>query len=479
VKTPPASLGAPENASQVAPLLPATAPMPEPARRVNFFKALLLYWLLPGRYGPHLAAGSFLRAYLAHGVAMITALAILGARFFWQEHWELAALRDLATRDGLYGLRIAAAEAVVKLAIESTSPWFDWTPFIVAAAALPAIELGLPMVAILLMPWCAGGDRAGSVFRRSLKNVCWASTLAVPLVIVVVLLSTDLSGLQQDWPFYLLNLVFFVFILLLGRALLVGAGRYVGKPEGPAFGPREPRCDDCGYLLIGLPLETRCPECGLAVRESLPGGRRRPKVWQLNQFRPRGFLELIRLQWKVLRNSDFFKTLPVQEGFAAARHFWWGTWLLMLLLCLGGLYVSKLVWGEDAVLAGGPVALLVLVVPIAMQAVMMFTGCLYGQIRCGIRDYRVSAIACYYASPLIWPLLGVLVLGLLLWMLAESRGFSWWVSGYLEVLGIALTPGELALLKASLVFIVGILPALLFWWVGLRGALRAVRYANV
>lgn len=62
-----------EMPEHVAPLLPATAPAPEPARRINFFKALALYWLMPRRYGPHLAVASFRRAIAAHILAMILA----------------------------------------------------------------------------------------------------------------------------------------------------------------------------------------------------------------------------------------------------------------------------------------------------------------------------------------------------------------------------------------------------------------------
>ena len=111
--------------------------------------------------------------------------------------------------------------------------------------------------------------------------------------------------------------------------LVIGAGRYVGKPDGPAFAPREPRCETCGYTLVKLRPETRCPECGTSVRDSLSGGRRQPTVWQQNELNARGFLDLIRLQWVVLRDRTFFDRLPVQSGLAAARHFWWGTYILI------------------------------------------------------------------------------------------------------------------------------------------------------
>ena len=114
----------------------------------------------------------------------------------------------------------------------------------------------------------------------------------------------------------------------------------MGPADGPAFAPREPRCDACGYTLIKLPLGSNCPECGLANRDSLPGGRRRPTVWQQHELRPRGFGELIRMQWVILRDPGFFLRLPVHSGLPAARHFWWGTYLLMAVTLM---FVARLV----------------------------------------------------------------------------------------------------------------------------------------
>lgn len=39
-------------------------------------------------------------------------------------------------------------------------------------------------------------------------------------------------------------------------------------------------CERCGYRVDGLPDAGHCPECGLAIRESLPEVRRRGSAWQ-------------------------------------------------------------------------------------------------------------------------------------------------------------------------------------------------------
>ena len=59
--------------THVAPLLPPTADPPLPARRIGSLKAFLLFWLMPRRYGPHLAVASWKRAITAHVLALVDA----------------------------------------------------------------------------------------------------------------------------------------------------------------------------------------------------------------------------------------------------------------------------------------------------------------------------------------------------------------------------------------------------------------------
>src|SRR5207237_8950876 len=80
------------------------------------------------------------------------------------------------------------------------------------------------------------------------------------------------------------------FVLL--RIMLTGASRYAGPADGPAFRSREPLCEKCGYVIVGLPLPSHCPECGMTVANCLPGGRRRPTPWQKNEFNFRGIVDL-------------------------------------------------------------------------------------------------------------------------------------------------------------------------------------------
>ncbi|HUU85235.1 MAG TPA: hypothetical protein VM243_17180 [Phycisphaerae bacterium] len=456
----------------VADLLPATAPPPEPARRVNFFKALLLFWLLPRRYGPHLAVGSMRRALAAHGVAVLLAGAIpalpyVGEAIGWAD-------MDMSLHD----LRVALAEQVLELAQTSAFGRVPWAVAVMVLGAVPLGEVALVLVATAAMPWCAGGDRASSVWKRSVKNVYWSTTVVIPTAVIVALgYGVDLGQVRNDGLVILLGLLTLIVppVVIL-RMLVVGAGRYVGVPDGPAFAPREPRCESCGYTLIRLPAQGRCPECGVPIGESLPGGRRRPTVWQQKELRPRGFVELIRLQWVILRDPAFFDRLPVHSGLAAARHFWWGTFLLMVFTLLAAAKIGSLATVGDQpwqmVFAG--VAAVAVIVPFPLQAAMMSFACLWSQFRSGISDYRASAVVCYYAAPLMWPLvLGLVLAAVVAGALADSALVD--LKLHVGRSGEYFTAWHLAMIC---VFVLTI-ALLLFWGGRLLAALRSVRYANV
>jgi hypothetical protein len=191
---------------------------------------------------------------------------------------------------------------------------------------------------------------------------------------------------------------------------------------------------------------------------------------------------LIRLQRIVLRDRDFFRRLPVQSGMACARHFWWGTYMLMVLAVLLAYSVLSAVWGDssghrfDVPSVSEAASVAAIMSPaglFGLQVGGMFVGCLWSQWRLGVRDYRVSATACYYAAPLLWPfalfgpLVVIVVSGPLLSVFDPRRKFELW--------DFPLTGDVIGAIGLLVVF----LGCLVFWRVRLGAALRAVRYANV
>jgi len=472
-----------EASEYVAPLLPPTAAPPEPARRIGFFKAFLLFWLLPKRYGPHLAAGSWARALAAH----LVAVSVIGVVIVLPKLYTAIGQRMILPQSQVtpVNVREALADTILLTAVQSSGLAWSWLPLAGLAGLFVSPLLVVLLVGTTLMPWAAGGDRATSVWKRSVRNVLWSATFSVPATAISWILS------RVDWaklyPFDIALILVVILSIALGavlfvRMLICGAGRYVGPPDGPAFAPREPRCDDCGYPIVHLPLDTRCPECGLAVSDSLPGGRRQPTDWHRYELHPQGLLALLRLQWTVLRDRDFFRRLPVQSGMATARHFWWGTYMLMTLTVLFLYFVLSAVWGDssghrfDVPSFSEAASVAAIASPVGifgLQVAGMFVGCLWSQWRLGVRDYRVSATACYYAAPLLWPfvlfgpLVVIVVSGPLLSVFDPRRKFELW--------DFPLTGDMLGGIGLFVVF----LGCLVFWRMRLGAALRAVRYANV
>jgi hypothetical protein len=464
----------------VAPLLPPTAPPPAIAERINFFRAFSCFWLFPKRLGPHLAVGSLRRAVLAHGLALIlaTGIALAGPLHYW----VIEILPGLGLSLTLHTVRVELAETVLQLAAESTSPKWSWVPVLVALGAIPLFEIVLLMVATVAMPWCAGGDRASSVWKRSVKNVYWTTTFGVPVALVVV--AGQQVDLHQWEPFdtllALLGLTaIFLGVVLAARMLITGAHRYVGEPDGPAFAPRQPTCDDCGYAIVHLPLENRCPECGLPIRESLPGGRRQPTVWQEREFRAKGFQELLRLQWVVVRDPSFFRRIPVHSGMASARHFWWGTFLVMSFVILALVELTSLITWNTRPNPGAMnwlgLGFLYVLLLLLLHAVGMLPVCLWAQLGCGIRDYRVSAIVCYYSTPLLWPAILAVLVTVLLFSVAGLAG-----KGFLSDPGVEFSDAQVWFWGVVALICVGVVAwAWFFWLRRLLAAMRAVCYANV
>jgi len=218
---------------QVAPLLAATAPEPEPARRINFVFAFLAYWLVPKRIGPHLAVGTWKRAFAAHALALLVTPIVIAA---------ISIAFAVVHYPNFHELRSAIAEGVLIAASGSMlTPWLGLPSWGIAVAVI-SVEAVPVILAVLFMPWCAGGDSAGSVFKRSLKNVYWSTTY-LPVSAAAFTLLGFVSSQMHLWMAKVSDLFVAGAMILTAdtpvflwiRALLVGASRYVGLPSGPAF----------------------------------------------------------------------------------------------------------------------------------------------------------------------------------------------------------------------------------------------------
>ena len=78
-------------------------------------------------------------------------------------------------------------------------------------------------------------------------------------------------------------------------------------------------CEGCGYTLDGLPSESRCPECGKPVIESLTEDGRTPAEWETTPRRFGSFLRTTRQV--ILTPSKFFRTTTTRGPLRSASIF--------------------------------------------------------------------------------------------------------------------------------------------------------------
>jgi hypothetical protein len=87
-------------------------------------------------------------------------------------------------------------------------------------------------------------------------------------------------------------------------------------------------CEQCGYVLDGLPVDSRCPECGSFIRDSLPE-HRHLSAWE-SAGRPieklAAFFTTTGLV--LLRPAHFFRHLSARASSTSARSFAFIHWLL-------------------------------------------------------------------------------------------------------------------------------------------------------
>src|SRR5579862_9472689 len=86
-------------------------------------------------------------------------------------------------------------------------------------------------------------------------------------------------------------------------------------------------CERCGYVLNGLPPDSRCPECGVPIAESDAGRRHVPEWEQGGSAQPlRRFLRTT--VEVVLRPTHFYRTFATRVPREASRRFATINWLL-------------------------------------------------------------------------------------------------------------------------------------------------------
>lgn len=92
-------------------------------------------------------------------------------------------------------------------------------------------------------------------------------------------------------------------------------------------------CEGCGYVLNGLPPDSRCPECGKPIDESAGHARVAPP-WESDRPASGFFRTTLDV---IFRPTAFYRTLPVRGSVSSARRFavvhWWIAAALFGITC--------------------------------------------------------------------------------------------------------------------------------------------------
>jgi len=100
--------------------------------------------------------------------------------------------------------------------------------------------------------------------------------------------------------------------------------------------PNDLLCEGCGYTLNGLPTDSRCPECGKPIAESI-GAHRHGSSWEQSDEARSGFVATTRQV--LFRTRDFFLHVTTRGSLGRAHDFARLHWIIssmLFTLALGG-----------------------------------------------------------------------------------------------------------------------------------------------
>lgn len=116
-------------------------------------------------------------------------------------------------------------------------------------------------------------------WRDSLRHLGWRWVLVLPAVGVLAFLGAGLFYPHLFVWFWWLGIKWTIMALAVPVALL---GDLMRREVGMR---QEPFCIHCGYSLVGLPVEGRCPECGSGYTRQLIDEYRRDPNWFIQRYK--------------------------------------------------------------------------------------------------------------------------------------------------------------------------------------------------
>jgi hypothetical protein len=318
---------------------PAAGPPPSelvpefwpPADPIEPVKGWRIYWLLaplaaipavllPRRMGPHLANSSWASAYVAHVFSGFVTVGIVFAVVTRYEGGGEPSFASVFLCNPILELRRALAGSVLFL----YGMWNGWLEILEMLLAFAVIEGAIWIAALLLIPLYAAGEGARRTYFRCVKLLLWSSACQIPISWLFMHFGFWAEDCPE-FPTWMLAVWATCELWWLWVLIRLG-GRYAGPKEGPRWKERQPRCETCGYSLVSLARDGRCPECGVAVAESLPERRRPPAFVTARGVRGRcaGFVQTV---WRSSFARRFAKNVTIWGHHRAARNY-------ALLMCV-------------------------------------------------------------------------------------------------------------------------------------------------
>ena len=298
---------------------PADGFEPVPTRRIPWLLAPLVAipaMFAPRRFGPHLAQAEWKAAFLVHFLSAIIVLGLyLACIARYESRPQFPSLESAFSVSP--SLEFREAFACVALLVGNACE--SWTNVLISLAVIAGVEACIWLVALLLVPLYAAGEGAKRAYLRCVKLLFWSTACQLPIFWLFLHFGYPILHFVYDQDFWIPTIIAFLEFGWLSVLYRFG-GRYGGPADGPRWKPRSPRCEICGYSLVGLYITGNCPECNSPVADSLPNNRK-PTAFARARgvfVRARAFFTTL---LAVYRPTTFARRTPLWHDHHAARNF--------------------------------------------------------------------------------------------------------------------------------------------------------------
>jgi len=314
------------------------------------FGAIVMLWLTPRRTATRCQHTPLWAAWLAHLLAALIAVVVV-----------VGGLAIMGARLGTPGARVAgsAVDAIMQpLATIWAEPLLSRRWFVLMLADLLRLETVFLGAAIILVSWSAQDEPLRQTWRHALRTAWLWTGSFIPFLVLLFAVLIPLRHCVREWfkTVYFLGQrlglrdyyfwwdtktwlaandewVIAVSVTALVLWILFVLLRAGATPRESTPPDRTPVCETCGYDLSHTPADSRCPECGVPVDESIGAGVRQPTAWERPEGLPRlGALVRCGLA-AAIRPSRFFRRMQTRRGLPRARAFMVVHFALIMLLC--------------------------------------------------------------------------------------------------------------------------------------------------